>query len=453
MTGVQRAAAWTAVVVVTVAIAALWPFRLTDGDSCVYAAMAHDMARGGSWIAPTWDFHGAALCFHDHAPGAFWASALVEKLGAPSLTAALVANALWTFAAVAGVVALARLFVSKATADFAGLAFLLHAAVMKYAQRAGLEIPFAATAAWTLAAGLRLERSPWWIVATAAGLAGSFLVRDVMGLVPAALLVYAAIDKPLRPPIGRLAAAIALAAAALVAFDRAHASATGHGFWPAYVGREIVPSLEGASRHSVDRETWPYYVQSAALYSLPWSLVAIWRLFRGPRPIPSPAAWRLCAAWIVASIVLASMSSREGSRYVFQINVATALLVALAVGPDLAPTPAWFASTFVMLVLPAVILLKSSWVHDRGPWWDAAAQLDALRGDARIAGREIHGPFKPEDDRMKTFLRFHTGAWVSSSAVPEMKGLQWIPAAGADFPVGKVIVATPLGALVDYDAR
>ena len=104
-----------------------------------------------------------------------------------------------------------------------------------------------------------------------------------------------------------------------------------------------------------------------------------------------------------------------------------------------------------MLVLPAVVLLKSSFIHDRGDLWTTAGQLDALRDDPRIAGREIHGPFKPEDEHMKTFLRFHTGTWVSSGPVPEMRGLQWIPGAGADFPAGKGVVATPLGALIDFN--
>jgi hypothetical protein len=147
------------------------------------------------------------------------------------------------------------------------------------------------------------------------------------------------------------------------------------------------------------------------------------------------------------------MSSREGSRYVFQACIGSSLLAALAVGPELKPTPSWFASTFVMLVLPAVVLLKSTAFHDRGPWWESAGLLDRLRGDPRFVGREIHGPFKTEDDQTKTFLRFHTGAWVSSAPVPEMSGLQWIPGAGADFPAGTVVVATPLGALVDFDVR
>ncbi len=454
MSSRRRVAAWAAVVLATVALTALWPFRLTDGDSCVYAAMAHDMARGGSWIAPTWDFHGAAGCFHDHPPGAFWATALVERCGAPSLTAALVANVLWTFAAVAGVVALARAFVSKTAADFAGLAFLLHLMTLRYVQRAGLEIPFAACASWTLAAAPRLGRHRGWIVVAGASLAGAFLVRDVMGLVPAALLVYAACDKPLRPPLGRLAASLALTGALLVAFDRAHAGATGHGFWSAYVRREILPSLSGGdSRHAVDRETWPYYIRSALLYSLPWSLFPLVRLVRGPRPVPSPAAWRLAAAWIVLAVALASASSREGSRYVFQACIGTSLLAALAVGPDLSPKPARIASTLLMLAVPACVLVKSAFVHDRGDWWDAAGRLDALRGDPRIVGREVRGDFKPEDDQLKTFLRFHLDAWTSSAPAAPARGLQWVRGAQIDASRGDVIVATPLGSLVDFDRR
>ena len=137
----------------------------------------------------------------------------------------------------------------------------------------------------------------------------------------------------------------------------------------------------------------------------------------------------------------------------FQAYVATSLLAALAVGPELKPTAAWVASTFVMLVLPSQVLLKSAWFHDRGARWTSAASLDALRGDPRLAGRVVNGPFRPEDDEAKSFVRFHLGLWTSSAAVPEMRGLQWVPGAGADFPAGEVIVATPMGALVDFDAR
>jgi 4-amino-4-deoxy-L-arabinose transferase-like glycosyltransferase len=445
-----RVLGWTAAAIATVALALLLPYRLTDGDSCLYAAMAHDIARGGAWAAPTWDFHGVAAPFHEHPPGAFWLSALVERLGAPPANAALVANALWTFAAVAGVIALARLFVERSTAQFAGLAFLLHIAVLRYVQRASLEIPLAATAAWTLAAGLRLGRGRVWIAATAASLAGAFLVRGIFGAVPAALLVLALLDRDLRPPPLRLALAFAGAAAALVAFDRAHAAATGHGFWAAYVERQVAPSLSGTSTHSVAGETWTYYVGRAVLYTLPWSLLPLVRFVRGRRRVPAPAAWRLSIAWIALTVVGASLTSREGSRYLFQMYVATALLAALALGPSLRPDLAWIASTLVLLVPASTVLLKSSF-HGRDEWWRTAELCATHRGDASLAGRTVRGLFQPEDDRLKSLLRFHLGLWVSSERPTDMTGLQWVPSAGADFPVGRVVVATPLGALVDFD--
>lgn len=461
MTTSRRALASVAAVTATVALVLALPYRFTDGDSCMYAAIAHEMAREGTWLHPYWDFHGLRDCFHEHPPGAMWLTALVEVLGAPATKAALVANVLWTFAAVGGVIALARRFVSEAAADFAGVAFLLHVAVMRYVQRSALEIPLAATAAWTLAAGLRLGGSRWWTLAATAALAGAVLVRGVFGLVPAALLVLLVLDPSMRPPWRRLLVVLSGAQAVLLAFDRAHAhvplvpvgSGEPVGFWSEYLARQVLPSLrEGGTAHSVEGSTWTYYVGRALVYTLPWSLFPLWRLARGPRPVQSPAAWRLAAAWILITVAGASMSSREGSRYVFQIYVATSLLAALSVGPELKPVFAWVASTFVLLVLPAQIVVKS-FAHDRDDWWKTAeiAERHRIRAERWNDPELIRGPFQPEDDRMKSLLRFHLGdVWISSAPVTEMKGLQWVPGAGADFPVGKVVFATPLGALVDY---
>lgn len=464
-----RAHAWGAAVVVAVAIAALYPYRLTDGDSCAYAAMAHDMAGSGygSWVAPRWDFRVAescliesVSCFHENPPGAFWVSALLECIGAPAATAALVANALWTFAAVAGVIALARLFVSKAAADFAGLVFLLHVGVMHYVQRAGLEIPLAATAAWTLAAGLRLGRSWWWVAVTAAALAGAVFVRGVIGLVPAALLVAALFDRRLRPPWGRLAIAFLVAITLLYVFDLAHAGRLGnntgtrHGFWSAYLERQVLPSLTpGGTAHSVEGSTWAYYVGRVVLYALPWSLLPLWRLVRGPRPIAAPHAWWLAALWIVLTVAGASMTSREGSRYVFQVYVATSLLAALALPFEPAPKFARIVGLLVVTAIPAQIALKSAF-RTRDAWWETAeiaAQHRYVR-NGEFMYVSISGPFQPEDDRLKSLLWFHLGdvQIIPSRRMTPMKRLHWVPGAGADFPDGRVVFATPLGALVDF---
>jgi len=447
----RTALAWAASVVAALVLVLAVPYHLTDGDSCLYSALAHDMARGGSWVASTWDFHGAPACFHEHPPGTFWVSAVIEWLGAPRERASLAANALWTFAALSGVFALARRFVTPRTALAAGVVFLLHLEVLRYAQRAALEIPLAAAGSWAIAAGLRLDRSRWWSVVAAVALAAAFLVRGVLAAAPVAVLIYALLDRPVRPPVLRLGAAFAGAALLLLAFDRAHAAATGHGFWIEYLRRQVVPSFEaGGTRHSVPGETWPYFVSRALAYSLPWSVLPVWRMVNRPPPLPSPAAWRLALVWIVVTVAGVSLGSRPGSRYVLQMFAATALLAALAAPPDLSDRTARIVAVVALAFVPVQVLVKDL-VHDRGPWWDTAAVLEERRGDARIAGRELLGPFLPEDDHMKSFLRFHLGTSVSSAPVGEMRGLQWVPGAGADFPVGRVLAATPLGAVVDYE--
>ncbi len=450
MTGRRAVAAWAASVVATLLLVLLVPYHVTDGDSCLYSALAHDMARGGSWVAPQWDFHGAPACFHEHPPGTFWASAALECAGFPRESASLAANALWTFAALAGVVALARRFVSPRAALAAGVLFLLHLEVLRYAQRAALEVPLAAAASWALAGGLRLDRSRWWIAVTAVALAAAFLVRGALAAAPVAVLVYALLERDLRPPPLRLAAAFAGAALLLLAFDRAHAAATGHGFWIEYVRRQVVPSLEeGGTRHSVAGETWPYFVSRTLVYSLPWTILPVWRLVNRPPPLPSPAAWRLALVWIVVTVAGVSLGSRPGSRYVLQAFAATALLAGLALGPQLVERTARVVAVAAVVFIPVQIVVKD-FVHERGPYWETAELLEERNGDSRIAGRELAGPFLPEDDHTKSFLRFHLDTWVTSEPVSEMRGLQWVPGAGADFPVGMVVVATPLGAVVDY---
>jgi len=272
-------------------------------------------------------------------------------------------------------------------------------------------------------------------------------------------------DRNLRPPWRRLLVALVVALAALVAFDRMHEHMEqpdtclgGHhvGFWSEYLSRQVLPSLEGGgTRHSVEGPTAVYYFPRFLLYSLPWSLLVAWRLVRGPRPVASPEAWRLAAVWIVTILVGLSLGSREGSRYFFQAFIATSLLTALALPRELKGNSAWAVSTLLLLALPSQIVLKSGFQsHDD---WATTAKIAAEHRFLPYDGNYRHdspptirGPFQPEDDRMKSLLRFHLDAWMSSGAITDMRGLQWIPKAGDDFPYGKVVFATPLGALVDF---
>jgi hypothetical protein len=262
-------------------------------------------------------------------------------------------------------------------------------------------------------------------------------------------------DAKLRPPWTRLVVALLLATAALWLFDRVHVAQTGadaHGFWRAYLDRQVVPSLsEDGGSHTVKGPTALYYVSRFLLYTLPWSLVVLWRLVRGPRPLPSPEAWRLAAAWIVAVLVGLSLGSREASRYVFQAFIATSLLTALALPREPKGDSAWAAFVLLVLALPAQIALKHGFLRGNDGWRATAEAAAAHRfASEGLAQPVVAGAFQPEDDRMKSLLRFHLDAWTSSAPVTEMKGLQWVVKAGEDFPIGRVVFATPFGALVDF---
>jgi hypothetical protein len=212
-----------------------------------------------------------------------------------------------------------------------------------------------------------------------------------------------------------------------------------------------MPSLQpGGTKHSVEGETWDYYIKCMLLYTLPWSLLPIVQFIRGPRRLWAPAGWRLAAVWIVLTVTGASLTSREASRYLFQIYVATSLLVALAIGREMKPALARIISILLLLTLPVQVLRKSAF-HERDKRWAAVKVLESHRSDPVLAGRVIHGPFGPEQQTVKSLLRFHLGVPVSSAPVTDMRGLQWIPPDNAGFPKDRVVVSTPLGTLVDFD--
>ena len=445
------ALAWIAAVAASVVICLVLGMRLTDGDSCVYGALAHDMAAGSwrAWVAPQWAFDGRWTCFHEHPPGAMWPAALVEMAGADPLAAPLVANVLWQFAALAGVLALARPFVGRNAAWIAGAAFLLSIPALRYADRFALEFPIAAAAAWTIAAALRLGRSPWWTPALGVALAAAFLVRGAFAGVPLVLLGVLVCEPSLRPPPLRLLGGLAIAAALVLGFDLLHAAATGHAFWTAYLDRQVFPSLEpGGTAHSIDGHPWGYVLSRFATYALPWVLVPIARLVRGPRPPTSPAAWRVAAVWIALTLAAAIATTRPASRYLFGMLPALAVLAALGVGPGAPPRLTRWAAVLALLAIPVTSALKE-WTGERRTPWETAGLLDTFRA-SDLRPREVRGPFAPREDGHAAILRFHLGVPVlpdGPDAPPDAR--RWVPAGSPPLPGARVLVATPLGSLVE----
>lgn len=390
----------------TLAWCACFPYRFTDGDSCLYAAMARDMAQGGreELLAPRWSLEGAPVCFHDDPPGAMWPAGLLGRLGLDDASAPLVANAL-------ALLALAAATWRLGGALAAGI-LLLHLPVLHYSVRFGLELPFAACFTAAVLAGRSCSR--WAFLGLGLAAAGALLSRGVLAL---ALVPVLLVDAALAPDRGRrlrvLGLGFALAALGALLFDRGHAAVTGHGFWGAFWEQQVLPTLQGGTPHSNHGSTILYYGGRLLLYGLPWWALGAAALWRGAR---QPRRELLTAlVWIGVVAAGAMLGRREGSRYLFAAWPANAWLCARALAPWWRRRSAAARARLELAVafLPLVLVAGKCLLTPRDPDWRAASALRAQRAELAAAPRpEIYGAFAHHDDRRKQFLRYHSGLWA-----------------------------------------
>lgn len=409
---------------------ALFPYRLTDGDSCLYAAMAHEMAQDGgrAWLAPTWAFRGARACFHENPPGALWAAATLECLGLPDGQAPLVANALALLALGAAAWWLAG--GRDGPGPLALGILLLHVPVAHYAVRFGIELPFAACFTASVAAA-RSDRplAPIW---TGVAAAGALLTRGVFALALPPLLLADAWLAGSRRRLRRLAQGLLLALLLTLAFDWGHSRAAGHSFWSGYLHKQVLPSLEeGGTVHPNRGPTTLYYASRLALYTVPWLPLAAVLLLRDRRRRDACTP----LVWIVLLTAGAIAARRQGSRYLFAVYPASAWLAALALRGwwDRCGARGRTALACCALALAPAVTLGKSLVTPRDAHWRAASALRSARPQLRAATTAaepaIYGPFAPHDDRMKQFLRHHAGIWAFDAPAGQAPpgALLWLP--------------------------
>ncbi|TAH38271.1 MAG: hypothetical protein EYC70_06510 [Planctomycetota bacterium] len=446
----SRTCAWSAALAVaaTLLLCAWLPYRLTDGDSCLYAAMAHDMAHGGgAWLAPQWSFGAGRACFHENPPGAFWLAGLFGALGGNDVAAALLANALALWLLVAATWRLGG-------AVAAGV-LLLHLPVLHYTLRFGLEVPFAACFTGALAAARSGGRGAFLWTGLAAG--GALLTRGVFALALAPLLLAdAALSEQRRRRLRRAAAALAVAALLALLFDLGHAAATGHGFWSAYLHKQVLPSLEeGGTPHPNRGSTALYYGGRLLVYGLPWlplALVLLWRQWRqrrrGVQAGPLPRDLALAALWMALLTAGAMVARREGSRYLFAVWPASAWIAALALRPWWERRPARLRQRLAgaVLALVPILVLGKFLVTPRDAWWRSADALRAAR--PQLASGPIYGPFARHDDRRKQFLRYHAAQWAFPAPAAPPAGAWVLRAPGEPVPPDADVVTTDLFRLV-----
>ncbi len=387
----------------------LVPYWLTDGDSCLYAAMGHEVATEGNWCAPSWAHGGVRADFHENPPLAMWGIAALETAGLDHQRAPVVANALWLLLLAA---ATWRLGGGGRGAGALALAvLLLHYPVAKYVVRASLELPFAACAVAAVAAmrGARPRGMLW------AGLffGGALLSRGVFAvLVPALWLIDARVG--LRRPLRRAIGALVLGSSLAMLFDLGHRLETGHGFWSAFWSEQLGPSLTGDAPHANTEPTWRYYGGRLLLYGQPWLLLAaVAGLRRWKRVRPD---FLLGLAWVLLVLLGAVIAQRQASRYLFAAWPGLALMVSAA-------GAGWWArqaearrrrfALAALMLLPALTIGKTLFAA-RDDWRAAAIQLHerAAAGWPEAGPPVVYGPFSRHDDRAKQFIRHHLGTWA-----------------------------------------
>ena len=101
-----------------------------------------------------------------------------------------------------------------------------------------------------------------------------------------------------------------------------------------------------------------------------------------------------------------------------------------------------------LLAIPVTSALKE-WTGERRTPWETAGLLDTFRA-SDLRPREVRGPFAPREDGHAAILRFHLGVPVlpdGPDAPPDAR--RWVPAGSPPLPGARVLVATPLGSLVE----
>ncbi len=422
------------------------PFRLTDGDSCVYAAMGHQIACGEApTAAPTWAHHGRIEDFHESPPGAMVIDSLIERAGVSDRKAALVANVLWLFLLLA---ALSRLAGggSGAGALAVGI-FLLEYPVWKYLARASLDLPLAACVVTAVLAGRGRGRRSALLAGLCFGV--GLLVRGVFALlIPVLLFLDAKVGVPrsLRRPLAATVLGLTLA----VAFDSFHQQATGHPFWAAYFSQQVLPSIAGSAPHPNQEPRLPYYGSRLLLYALPWGLLYLGGFLRQVRRLRPEML--LTLVWMITVFLGAVLAKRQASRYLYAAWPGLALGCATVLtGPWLRLSPRWRERlSIAAFSLAPLLLLVSYFSAPRDGWWSSVDPLRARRALGFPAPPPVlYGPFSPEDDRGKQFLRHHLGLWAFRASEDGAPPGSWrVLRHGSEPPPTNAVLRTPLWDLV-----
>jgi 4-amino-4-deoxy-L-arabinose transferase-like glycosyltransferase len=400
--------AWSAALVIALALLAATGYQARDPDSRLYAEIAERMSAQplSRWIAPDWPpgWYRQGL-FREHPVGIHVLPALLARLGYPAGQAAYALNTVYQ---VLTIVLIARLAATLADGTEArALAWLIQLlpVAFTYRVRANHEQAVVLCLLVALVGAERARSRPRWALLTVAGLVGLVLVKGVVAVLgPAVCALWLLLRRRAAatpaPPDRAAWVGLAVATAAMfltgVLYEQAYRQATGESFWSPYLGQQLgiaaAPVTSAFLANKAYNLVW--YAGRVLWFPFPWSLAllaAAWHgraeLTRWLHPTPSPApnsrdavAGVLFALGITALYLgLFSLSDRRADRYIFPVYYAVGAAGAIA------GLPAW----------PGGLRLAARF--DRRRWWPAALfvflfALHLLGGRLGLPHVKVWGP-------------------------------------------------------------
>jgi 4-amino-4-deoxy-L-arabinose transferase-like glycosyltransferase len=337
-------------------------FTSHDGDSALYAGIAHYTSAEPmrDWIAPKWWglWEGSQVdeLFVEHPAGLFWIPAALGRLGLDGGPSSYVVG----IAAGLGSLLLLASLVERIAGAAAARAVRLLAPLMPVAfvfrVRANHEYPMLFFLLLALLALERVrQRARWW-PPVAIAFAGALVVKGVFALlvIGAAglwLLLAPSNDARNRSRAwAAFAAAVVVTIAVALGYDDWYASVTGHPFWITYWARQVGPMTFASplEQMGVILKHLRFYGLHVLWYSAPWTLVLAWCGFNAWRAhgrssaatasTGETRALTFALLFAAASLIALSIPSRVAERYAFSAGM---IIGAAGIVSSMHMWPAW----------------------------------------------------------------------------------------------------------------
>ncbi len=293
---------------------------MRDWDEATYAAVAREMARGGTWLTP----HLDGRLFADKPPLVLWLIAAAYRLLGASELAARLPAALLGIGGVGAAYLLARRLGGRGAGLLAGVILATAPQWLRFSRQAMLDVPLAACLAFSVVGALA---GSWVLLGSALGAA--LMVKGPAALVIApALLAWTLLDRR-QLVVGLRGAALAGALAA--PWHVWQLAAHGWEFGRVYLGLNVVARMSAVVEGNTG--PWWYYLEYVFFHWVnPWHwlgaaavVAATVEAVRGPRRSPARV---LLLAWFWTTLAFFSAVPTKLHWYVMPAYPALSVITA-----------------------------------------------------------------------------------------------------------------------------